>query len=58
MGHRLEVFCGPDAASKVIGLAKDFGINAQVIGRTEESQKEDGRNHLTIQRDDLNLQYG
>ncbi len=58
MGHRLEVFCEPDAASKVIGLAQGFGINAQVIGRTEESQKEDGRNHLTIQRDDLNLQYG
>jgi phosphoribosylformylglycinamidine cyclo-ligase len=58
MGHRLEVFCPPEAASKVIALAQSFDIDAQVIGKTEESQKSDGNNHLTIQRDDLTLQYG
>jgi phosphoribosylformylglycinamidine cyclo-ligase len=58
MGHRLEVFCLPEAASKVIDLARDFSIDAQVVGRTEESQKSDESNHLTILRDDLVLQYG
>jgi phosphoribosylformylglycinamidine cyclo-ligase len=58
MGHRLEVFCLPEAASRVIELSREFGIDAQVVGRTEESQKDDGGNHLTIERDDLTLQYG
>jgi phosphoribosylformylglycinamidine cyclo-ligase len=58
MGHRLEVFCLPEAASRVIELSREFGIDAQVVGRTEESQKDDGGNHLTIQRNDLTLQYG
>ena len=58
MGHRLEVFCLPEAASKVIALAQNFGIDGQVVGRTEESQKADGNNHLTIQRKDVTLRYG
>ena len=58
MGHRLEVFCLPEAASRVIELSREFNIDAQVVGRTEETQKADGNNHLTIRRDDLTLQYG
>ena len=58
MGHRLEVFCLPEVASKVIELSREFDVDAQVIGRTEETQKADGANHLTILRDDLTLRYG
>ena len=58
MGHRLEVFCLPEVASKVIELSQEFDVDAQVIGRTEETQKADGANHLTILRDDLTLRYG
>ena len=46
MGHRLEVFCLPEVASKVIELSQEFGVDAKVIGRTEETQKADGANHL------------
>lgn len=46
MGHRLEVFCNEAAVGDVIAIAKDFGIDAQVVGRVEASA--DGDNHLTI----------
>ena len=58
MGHRLEVFCLPEVASKVIELSQEFDVDAQVIGRTEETQKADGANHLSILRDGLTLRYG
>ncbi len=45
MGHRLEVYTTPDAASAMIQLAESFGIEARVIGRCEASEK----NKLTIQ---------
>lgn len=37
MGHRLEVYCHPAAAEKLIQLAASFGIPARVIGRVEAS---------------------
>ena len=41
MGHRSE----------------SFGIPAQVIGRTEPSQRPDGQNHVTIQHAGQTLTY-
>jgi phosphoribosylformylglycinamidine cyclo-ligase len=35
MGHRLEVFTNEAAAQKMIDVAKAFGIEAKVVGRTE-----------------------
>lgn len=37
MGHRLEVYLPETHAQAVIDFAKDFGIDAQVIGRVEAS---------------------
>jgi phosphoribosylformylglycinamidine cyclo-ligase len=37
MGHRLEVFTNEAAAVKMIDAAKQFGIEAKVVGRTEAS---------------------
>ena len=37
MGHRLEVYLSPEHAEEVIAISKSFGIDAQVIGRIEES---------------------
>jgi phosphoribosylformylglycinamidine cyclo-ligase len=45
MGHRMEVYCKAEDAASVIRVAEDFGIAAQVIGRTEAS--EDG-NRLSL----------
>ena len=37
MGHRLEVYVSPEDADDVISISQSFGIDAQVIGRIEES---------------------
>lgn len=39
MGHRLEVYCDVKTAQEVIDISKSFNIDAQVIGRVEESDK-------------------
>ena len=36
MGHRLEVYLSPEHADQVIAISKDFGIDAQIVGRVEE----------------------
>lgn len=48
MGHRMEVYCKPEDAKKVIAISKSFGIDAQVIGRTEKSKRTDKKNHVTL----------
>ena len=57
MGHRMEIYCDPSAADAVIAQSESFGIPAQVIGRTEDSQREDGQNHVTIQHEGKKLEY-
>jgi phosphoribosylformylglycinamidine cyclo-ligase len=37
MGHRLEIYLPEAQAQRVIDVAKSFKINAQVIGRVEQS---------------------
>ena len=37
MGHRLEVYLSPEHAEEVIAISKSFNIDAQVVGRIEES---------------------
>jgi len=57
MGHRLEVFCKPGLESTLINLAKEFEIEAQVIGRTEPSGDPSGKNQLEINLPDEILKY-
>jgi phosphoribosylformylglycinamidine cyclo-ligase len=38
MGHRLEVYTTPEAARKMIVMAASMGLDAQIIGRVEESK--------------------
>ena len=38
MGHRMEVYCTPADAKKVIKVAKSFNIDAKVIGSTKASK--------------------
>lgn len=44
MGHRMEIYLPAERASEAIDIARSFNIDAQVIGRVEESD----RNRLTI----------
>ncbi len=39
MGHRLEVYCNETTAEKVIAISKSFDIDAQIIGRVENADK-------------------
>lgn len=44
MGHRMEIYVAPEDADRVIGISREFGIDAQVIGRVEDAPA----NRLTI----------
>ncbi|MDE3214379.1 MAG: phosphoribosylformylglycinamidine cyclo-ligase [Bacteroidota bacterium] len=39
MGCRMEIYCDPDFAPVIVREAHQFNIEAQVIGRVEESEK-------------------
>ena len=41
MGHRLEVYLSSEYAEEVIAISKSFGIDAQIIGHIEESNKKE-----------------
>ena len=41
MGHRLEVYLSTEHAEEVIAISKSFNIDAQVVGRVEESDKKE-----------------
>ncbi len=57
MGHRMEIYCRPEDADAILAMIQPFGIDAQVIGRTEESQMPDSRNHITIENNGDRLEY-
>ncbi len=39
MGHRLEIYCDPDAAAEIIAIAARFALEARIVGRTEAAAK-------------------
>mgnify|MGYP002624221665 FL=1 len=39
MGHRMEIYTGPDFAGKIIEISKSFNIDAQIIGHIEEGKR-------------------
>jgi len=41
MGHRLEVYLPMEFAEKVIEIAESFGIDAQIVGHCEHSDKKE-----------------
>jgi phosphoribosylformylglycinamidine cyclo-ligase len=41
MGTRLEIYTNEKDAATIIDIAKKFGVDAQVIGRVEEAQKQE-----------------
>ena len=45
MGHRLEMYVEESSAEELIGIAGEFGVNAQVVGRVEAAEQK----QLTIQ---------
>ena len=57
LGHRFEVFCCSSNVDEVIAISKSFGIDAQVVGHTEPTERPDGANHLLIKRGETELAY-
>ncbi|MES2431203.1 MAG: AIR synthase-related protein [Bacteroidota bacterium] len=53
MGCRLEIYCSPQDAATMINAGKKFGIDAQIIGRVEESVKKE----LVIKLKDEEIVY-
>ncbi len=41
MGTRMEIYCDEKNADKIISISKNFGVNAKVVGRVEESEKKE-----------------
>ncbi|MCF8217468.1 MAG: phosphoribosylformylglycinamidine cyclo-ligase [Bacteroidales bacterium] len=39
MGHRMELYMDEKEASKIIEIAKSFGVDAQIVGRVEQSEQ-------------------
>jgi phosphoribosylformylglycinamidine cyclo-ligase len=39
MGHRMEIYLSPENAQKVIEISQSFGIEAQIVGFIEKSDK-------------------
>lgn len=37
MGHRMELYLAPEYAEEIINISKEFGVDAQIIGRVEAS---------------------
>lgn len=54
MGTRLEIVCEPSAAQGFIDIARGFGIDAKVIGRTEAGPE---KNSLRLTADGQVLEY-
>lgn len=53
MGHRMEIYLPENYADHVISLAREFRIEARIIGRVEDSP----RAKLTIVNDDRKYEY-
>ena len=53
MGHRMELYVGPELANEIIAISESFNVPAQIIGRVEASSKKE----LTISSSHGLFQY-
>src|SRR5690606_4082241 len=53
MGHRMEVYLDEKYAQQVINISKNFGVDAQVVGRVERSCEK----QVTIKSSNLEFTY-
>lgn len=54
MGHRMEFYVDPMIAHDIIQISKEFGVDAQIIGRVEQSNTKE----LTITSEFGTFKYG
>lgn len=53
MGHRMEVYLDEKYAQQVINISKNFGVDAQVVGRVEKSSEK----QVTIKSSNFEFTY-
>ncbi len=53
MGHRLEIYTNEKAAEEMIQIAKEFNIDAQIVGHVKDSEKK----QLTIKSEFGTFEY-
>lgn len=53
MGHRMEIYCPQEVADDIIRIAKEFNVNAKVIGHCEPSTNK----CLTIRSEEGSFEY-
>ncbi|WP_462253039.1 AIR synthase related protein [Ekhidna sp.] len=41
MGHRMEIYVAEESADEIVEISRSFNVDAQVIGRVEESDKKE-----------------
>lgn len=41
MGHRMEIYLSPEHAQEVMEISRSFGIEAQIVGRVEKSDRKE-----------------
>ncbi len=41
MGHRMEIYLSPEHAQEVMEISRSFGIEAQIVGRVEQSDRKE-----------------
>ncbi|MCW5519260.1 phosphoribosylformylglycinamidine cyclo-ligase [Aureitalea sp. L0-47] len=39
MGHRMELYVSEEVATEIIGISRSFGVDAQIVGRVENSSE-------------------
>lgn len=39
MGHRMEIYCDPEASASIIAISEKFGVSGRVIGHTEFQER-------------------
>ena len=39
MGHRMEIYVPKEIAPEIIAISKSFNVDAQIIGRVEDSEE-------------------
>ena len=53
MGHRMEIYTAEENAQQIIHIAREFGVEARIIGHVEDSE----HNHLTIKSEYGTFEY-
>jgi len=53
MGHRMEIYVPQEIADDIIAISKSFNVDAQIIGRVENSDKQ----HLSIETENGLFEY-